>query len=201
MKFEFYGINANLPFRTWNICYTSWGWFNWKLQPKSSNVLALNLIGQYLDGCYSDIFTRQCRPISVSGAWWDVKQMIDVKALILCCLVTCASSAIEQKRQVLKTSSLTQTDIILHERKTEVRILQMFVRVSIHSERENGLTVTVVFTWASHWSALHKDMAHFKRNDFFSGNFANHRFSTLPIFFFQFPSAPLLYWQPYHVKK
>ena len=155
-----------------------------------------------MDGCYSDIFTRQCRPISVSDAWWNVEQMIDVKALILCCLVTCVSSAIEQKRQVLKTSSLTQTDIILHERKTEVRILQMFVRVSIHSERENGLTVIVVFTWARHWNALHKDMAHFKRNDFFSGNFANDRLSSLPIFScFQSPSAPLLNWQPYHVKK
>ena len=196
-------MSANLPFRTWNIFYTSLSsWYNGFLELDLSTVLVSDHNRQYMDGCYSDIFTRQCRPISVSDAWWNVEQMIDVKALILCCLVTCVSSAIEQKRQVLKTSSLTQTDIILHERKTEVRILQMFVRVSIHSERENGLTVIVVFTWARRWSALHKDMAHFKRSDFSPGNFANDRLSTLPIFScFQSPSAPHLYWQPYHVKK
>ena len=189
-------MSANLPFRTWNIFYTSLSWYNGLLELDLSTVLVSDHNRQYMDGCYSDIFTRQCRPIWVSDAWWNVEQMIDVKALILCCLATCVSSAIEQKRQVLKTSSLTQTDIILHERRTEVRILQMFVRVSIHSEREN------VFTWARRWSALHKDMAHFKRSDFSPGNFANERLSSLPIFScFQSPSAPPLYWQPYHVKK
>ena len=72
---------------------------------------------------------------------------------------------------------------------------KLFVGVSIHSKRENGVTVIVVFTPARQWSALHKVMAHFQRIDLFPGNFANHRLTTLPIFF-MFPvplgSTPLL---------
>ena len=79
---------------------------------------------------------------------------------------------------------------------------KLLVRVSIHSKRENGLTVIVFLTRDSQLSTLPIDMAHFKRYDFFPRNFANDRLSTLPIFScFQSPSAPPLYWQPYHVKK
>ena len=72
---------------------------------------------------------------------------------------------------------------------------KLFIRVSIHSKRENGLTVIVFFTRDSQLSTLPIDMAHFKRYDFFPRNFANDRLRKLPIFFL-FPaplgSTPLL---------
>ena len=66
---------------------------------------------------------------------------------------------------------------------------KLFVRVSIHSKRENGLTVIVVFTRDSQLSTLPIDMARFKRYDFFPGYFANDRLTTLPIFFFFQPPS------------
>ena len=35
---EIWNYKSSPNFRAWNICYTSWGWFNWKLEPKPSNV-------------------------------------------------------------------------------------------------------------------------------------------------------------------
>ena len=77
-----------------------------------------------------------------------------------------------------------------------------FVRVSIHSKRENGLTVIVVFTRARQWSTLPIDMAHFKRNDFSQGILPMTVWAHCRSFLcFQSLSAPPLYWQPYLVKK
>ena len=75
---------------------------------------------------------------------------------------------------------------------------KLFIRVSIHSKRENGLTVIVFFTRDSQLSTLPIDMAHFKRYDF-PKEFCQWPFEQFSCF--QSPSAPPLYWQPYHVKK
>ena len=77
-----------------------------------------------------------------------------------------------------------------------------FVRVSIHSKRENGLTVIVVFTRAREWGTLPIDIAHFKRNHFSQGILPMTIWAHCQSFLcFQSLSAPPLYWQPYHVKK
>ena len=118
--------------------------------------------------------------------------MIDVKALILCCPVTCVSSAIEQKKQAPKTSSLTQTDIILHERKTEVKNDSFVFRSTPKEKMDSQLSfsllgpgseVPCLLTWLT------------SKGIIFPGNFANDHLSTMPIFFvFPVPlgSSPLL---------
>ena len=71
---------------------------------------------------------------------------------------------------------------------------KLLVRVSIHSKRENGLTVIVFFTRDSQLSTLPIDMAHFKRYDF-PKEFCQRAFEYIAnIFLFPVPlgSTPLL---------
>ena len=126
--------------------------------------------------------------------------MTDVKALILCCLVTCVSSAIEQKKQVPKTSSLTQTDTILHERKTEVKNDSFVFRSTPKEKMDSQLSLSLfgpgsevpcLLTWLT------------SKEIIFPREFCQLPSEHIANFFvcFQSLSAPPLYWQPYHVKK